>query len=74
MENMLDTAVSVLSSADVWMVAIAGLLAALAGIAKLTKTKKDDEAIAKVTAGLNKVRQIIVKLKPASTGSKATKK
>lgn len=62
MENFLDTAVSLLSSADVWLIAIGGVLAALAGVAKLTKTKKDDEAIAKVTAALAKLRNLLTKL------------
>lgn len=66
MENFMDTITTAILSADLWIIAIAGVLAALAGVAKLTKTKKDDKYVQKAIDGLNKVKAIIAKLKPTT--------
>lgn len=66
MENFMDTITTAILSADLWIVAIAGVLAALAGVAKLTKTNKDDKLIQKAIDGLNKIKSIITKLKPTT--------
>lgn len=66
MENMFDTIANLAMSIDLWIVALAGVLAALAGIAKLTKTKKDDKYVQIAIDGLNKVKAVISKLKPTT--------
>lgn len=63
MEEFMTKAVELIASADVWIAAISGLVLALAGIAKLTKTKKDDAVIAKILAGLDKIKNLTLKFK-----------
>ena len=55
MEQYLTMAADILSSADIYIIAALALLGGLAAVAKLTKTKKDDEAISKATSFLNKI-------------------
>ena len=64
MEDLMTTAVGIVSSADTWLLAISGLLVALAGIAKLTKTKKDDAWVLKAKTYLDKVLSLTAKIKP----------
>lgn len=63
MQEYINSAVELISSADIYLIAISGVLVALAAVAKLTKTKKDDEAIAKANSFINK----LISFYPAKT-------
>lgn len=62
--NVVEYVSSAIMNADVYLAAIAAVLLALAGVAKLTKNKVDDKWVAKGTELLNKARAFINKYKP----------
>ena len=64
MEQMIQMVTSLASSADVWLLSISGVLVALAAVAKLTKTKKDDKLVLLAKTYLDKAISVLAKLKP----------
>jgi len=59
MESFLTSAADIVLSADQWLLAISAVLLSLAGIAKLTKTKKDDKYVQIAIDYLNKARNLL---------------
>ena len=59
MEEYMNKAVELLSSADIYMVAVAGVLVALLPIIRKTKTKTDDKIADRILAVINKVRSYL---------------
>lgn len=55
MEEYINKALELISSADVYLIAVSGVLVSLAAVAKLTKTKKDDEALEKANGLIKKI-------------------
>lgn len=55
----MNKAVELLSSADIYMVAVAGVLVALLPIIRKTKTKTDDKIADRILAVINKVRSYL---------------
>ena len=64
MEYLIGSAFELISSADQYILAISGVLLALAGVAKLTKTKKDDKYVQLAIDYLNKAKGLLGKFKP----------
>lgn len=62
-----------IASADVYLIAASGLLIGLAGIAKLTKTKKDDKYIAIAIEYVNKAKSLFSISRRENTKNKKTK-
>ena len=65
MDNILDSLSGFIVTADVWIIAISGVLLALAGVAKLTKTDKDDKLVQKAIDMLNKIKGMLPSKKTA---------
>ena len=63
MNEYIEMALGFVSSADVYLLAISGVLVALLGVAKLTKTKKDDKVLAKAIAFIAKIASYLPKSK-----------
>ena len=63
MNEYIEMALGFVSSADTYLLAISGVLVALAGVAKLTKTKKDDKYVAKAIAIVSKLTSFLPKKK-----------
>lgn len=63
MEEYINSAVNLMSSADVYLLAVSGVLVSLAAVAKLTKTKKDDEYVAKAKSIIDKLLAFFPKKK-----------
>ena len=59
MEEYMNKAVELLSSADIYMVAVAGVLVALLPIIRKTKTKTGDKIADRILAVINKVRSYL---------------
>ena len=59
MEEYMNKAVELLSSADIYMVAVAGVLVALLPIIRKTKTKTDDKIADRILAVIDKVRSYL---------------
>ena len=80
----ITTISSVITSVDLWLAALAGVLVALTAVAKLTKnTDADDKAVAKAMNAVVKLQSLLSKLKKPKAventtlkakGSKAQKK
>lgn len=74
---------SVITSVDLWLAALAGVLVALTAVANITKTDKDNKAIAKAMNAVAKLQSLLSKVKKPKAventtlkakGSKAQKK
>jgi len=61
MEQYIEQAVGFLSSADIYLVAIGAIIAALIPILKKTKSKKDEVYAEKALTILNKIRNLFKK-------------
>lgn len=64
MENFISSALEFISSADMYLYAIGGVLVSLAAVAKLTKTKKDDKYVQMAINGVNKLKNLLSSVKP----------
>lgn len=63
MQEYIDIAVEFISSAELYIIAITGVLVALAGVAKLTKNKTDDKLVGKAVGFMNKIKALLGKVK-----------
>lgn len=63
MEGYIDSAVEFLSSADIYLLALAGVLTALLPVIRKTKNKTDDKIADTVLALLNKIRNFVTSKK-----------
>ena len=79
----ITTISSVITSADLWLGALAGVLVALTAVANITKTDKDNKAIATAMNAVAKLQSLLSKVKKPKAventtlkakGSKAQKK
>lgn len=61
MEDLMIKAADFLSSADIYLLAIAGVLTALLPIIRKTKTKTDDKIADSILAGIPKIRSFFTK-------------
>lgn len=61
MEQYIDKAVELIASADIYLLAIVGVLMALLPVIRKTKNKTDDKIADQILSVVNKVRGLIAK-------------
>ena len=59
MEDYISSAVDFVSSADIYLIALAAVLTALIPVIRKTKTKTDDKIVDSILAGLKKIRSYL---------------
>ena len=63
MEDYISSAVDFISSADIYLLALAGVLTALIPVIRKTKTKTDDKIVDNTLSVLTKIRSFLTKNK-----------
>jgi len=63
MEDYISSAVDFISSADIYLLALAGVLTALIPVIRKTKTKTDDKVVDGTLSVLAKIRSFLTKNK-----------